>query len=445
MPMNDVERRVRDIIMREKLFPADKEVLVALSGGADSVALLRILLNLGVACVAAHCNFHLRGEESDRDERFVSDLCSSLDVRLHKIDFDTRSYSKTHHISIEMAARNLRYQFFESLLQKEGYACVAVAHHLNDNVETVLLNLVRGTGIRGLGGMRYRTGSVVRPMLDICRWEIVDYLKTLGQDYVTDSTNLIPDVVRNKIRLQLLPLLKKLNPSIEKTINNVSCHLSNTEEYLQCKIQEDEHLVVKHGEDGMISIDVEKMDKQCHSSFLLFEILHPLGFNPAQIEDIYNSRRSVGKVFQNPRYRLLVDRGVLLVSPFLCPEKSVDIGSEGIFSFNNMRLRVRTMNMSELASIPKESGRVVLNADKLVFPLQWRLVSPGDKFQPFGMRGRKLVSDFMTDCKMSRFDKEKQSAICSQGEIAWLVGRRISQRFSVCVQTDKRVVLLEIL
>ena len=138
MPMNDVERRVRDIIMREKLFPADKEVLVALSGGADSVALLRILLNLGVACVAAHCNFHLRGEESDRDERFVSDLCSSLDVRLHKIDFDTRSYSRTHHISIEMAARNLRYQFFESLLQKEGYACVAVAHHLNDNVETVL-------------------------------------------------------------------------------------------------------------------------------------------------------------------------------------------------------------------------------------------------------------------------------------------------------------------
>lgn len=443
--MNDVERRVKELMQREDLFPKEGTVLVAVSGGADSVALLRILLNIGVSCAVAHCNFHLRGEESLRDERFVEGLCSALSVKLHKIDFDTRSYAQSNHISIEMAARELRYQFFERLLKEEGYVYVAVAHHLNDNVETVILNLVRGTGLRGLTGMKYRNGSVIRPLLDIGRKEIVDYLAELKQEYVTDSTNLVADVMRNKVRLQLLPLMETLNPSVGRSVNGMISHLAAVEEYLYGKIQEDKSYVAEYKKGELARIDVSKMDERCCSQLLLFELLSPLGFNSAQINDIYRSRYCVGRTFQTSSYELLVDRKILLVQPVSeLHEKSVDICQEGMYCLNGTNMRVTSMTMEEMAVIPKERNRVAVDADKLVFPLRWRIIHAGDKFQPYGMRGEKLVSDYLTDCKMPRFEKERQSVVCSGDDIVWLVGQRVSQRYAVSPTHTKKIVLLEL-
>ena len=202
----DFKEKVKNCIARHELLEREHPVLVALSGGADSVALACVLQDLGYKIEAAHCNFCLRGAESERDEAFVTDFCQRRKIVLHRRCFSTHAYAHEHHVSIEMAARTLRYDFFEQLLQERELDCVAVAHHREDNTETVLLNLLRGTGIRGLRGIQYRNGKVVRPLLDVSRQEIEDYLAECHQDYVTDSTNLQDEVQRNKIRLNVMPL-----------------------------------------------------------------------------------------------------------------------------------------------------------------------------------------------------------------------------------------------
>ena len=220
------KERVARYISQKKLFmPADK-ILVALSGGADSVALLCLLQTLGYECEAAHCNFHLRGEESDRDETFVRQLCTKRQVPLHTVHFDTLRTAEERHISIEMAARELRYEWFEKIRTKSNANVIAVAHHQDDSVETLLLNLIRGTGINGLRGIRSKNGHIVRPLLCLDRNEIINYLNRIGQDYVTDSTNLQDEYTRNKIRLNLLPMMQEINPSVKESILNTAEHLN---------------------------------------------------------------------------------------------------------------------------------------------------------------------------------------------------------------------------
>ena len=231
--MKNLEKEIQDVIEQRNLFDRSEKILVALSGGADSVALLRLLLALGYDCGAAHCNFHLRGGESLRDEQFVVGLCRKLHVELHKTDFDTRQYATAQHQSIEMAARELRYAYFSRLQREWGYARIAVAHHQNDNAETVMVNLMRVTGLKGLTGMMYRNGDIVRPLLGIPKNAILAYLEELGQDFVEDSSNREADVVRNKIRLQIMPLMREVNPSVEKSIQQTVDHLGELETYFR--------------------------------------------------------------------------------------------------------------------------------------------------------------------------------------------------------------------
>lgn len=214
-------------IEEKQLFTLRDRVLVALSGGADSVALLRVLLALGYRCEAAHCNFHLRGEESNRDEQFVRELCRGLGVALHVTHFDTTAYAARHHVSIEMAAREMRYRWFEQLRQEREMSVIAVAHHRDDSVETFLLNLVRGAGINGLKGISPKNGAIVRPLLEVNRQDILDYLQHLQQPYVTDSTNLQDEYMRNKIRLNILPMLRELNPSVSESIAETAARLGD--------------------------------------------------------------------------------------------------------------------------------------------------------------------------------------------------------------------------
>ena len=221
-------RTVRSYIERNRLLSDDdrRPVLVGLSGGADSVALLSVLVRLGYACVALHCDFHLRGEESERDAAFARTFAESLGVPFYQTDFDTVAYAREHHLSIEMAARALRYAWFEELRERLGAQAIAVAHHRDDSVETVVMNLIRGTGIRGLTGIRPRNGFVVRPLLCVSRADIVAWLENQGIRYVTDSTNLSDAYTRNFIRLNVLPLLERINPSVREAIARSAEHLS---------------------------------------------------------------------------------------------------------------------------------------------------------------------------------------------------------------------------
>ena len=298
------KKKIAQYIDQEKLFTREDKILVTLSGGADSVALLRLLLDMGYTCEAAHCNFHLRGDESVRDEMFVRELCLQLEVPLHVQHFQTTEEAEKRHISIEMAARELRYAWFEQLRLQQGADVIAVAHHKDDSVETLLLNLIRGTGINGLLGIRPKNGNIVRPLLCLDRKEITEYLQEIGQSYVTDSTNLQDEYTRNKIRLNLLPLMQEINPSVKESLLRTAEHLNDAALLYKKGIEEGKQKV--QTEQGIL---ISVLLQESAPETLLFEILSPLGFNSAQIKDIFTSLNGQpGKIFLSGEWRVIKDR-----------------------------------------------------------------------------------------------------------------------------------------
>lgn len=421
-----IKYRVAQYIEKEKLLTRQDKVLVALSGGADSVALLRILLSLGYSCEAAHCNFHLRGEESDRDEQFVRQLCLEQKIYLHVIGFDTLTYARKKKISIEMSARELRYQWFSELKQEQGFSAIAIAHHQDDSIETMLLNLIRGTGINGLLGIRPRNGAVVRPFLCITRNQILDYLNHIGQAYVTDSTNLQDEYTRNKIRLKLVPFMQEINPSVKEALFQTSNHLEAVSLIYQQTIEEGKRRVLTNA-----GIHIESLLTEPSPSALLFEILYPLGFTPSQIEDIGKATTGQpGKQFiSNQGWRVIKDRELLLVEKNKTNESS-----------NSPRLLFEEKEYDCYFSIPKDRETACFDADKLKEPLLIRKWEPGDWFIPFGMTGKKRISDYLTDRKFTLSQKENQWVLCSNGHIAWVIGERTDNRFRVDESTRRIIV-----
>ncbi len=421
--------KVAQYIDRENLFSLDDKILVALSGGADSVALLRLLVDMGYSCEAAHCNFHLRGEESDRDENFVRDLCSALSVPLLVQHFDTVRVAGERHISIEMAARDLRYAWFENLRHERHAAVIAVAHHQDDSVETFLLNLLRGTGINGLLGMRPVNGFVVRPLLCVSRADILDYLERMGQEFVTDSTNLQDEYTRNQIRLNLLPLMQRINPSVKDTIINTTLYLNEV------------YAVYKKGvEDGMERIRtsqgvlIDALLREPAPEALLHELLYPLGFNPAQIKDIfYALHNQPGKQFVSKEWRVVKDRNELLIEKLTLADTATDVP--------HFRYAMEEMERPKHFVVPKDKCVACLDASKVNYPLSFRRWKHGDVFVPFGMKGKKKVSDYLTDRKYSLLQKEQQWVLCCGEQIVWLVGERIDNRFRVDENTRKIVII----
>ena len=296
------KHRIQRFIEEKNLFSLNDRVLVALSGGADSVALLRVLYSLGYSCEGAHCNFHLRGEESNRDETFVRNLCKQFAVPLHVIHFETEAYAKEHHLSIEMAARELRYGWFEQLRQERDAAVIAVAHHRDDSVETFLLNLIRGTGIDGLKGIACKNGRLVRPLLQVSREQILEYLIEMEQVYMTDSTNLQDEYMRNKIRLNILPLLKELNPSVMETIQDTSFRLSEVANIYHQNREEVLRRHVSVSTESLQTLRISDVLNDVAPVSLLHELLFPLGFNSSQIKDIHRCQFLLidSEIFLNP-------------------------------------------------------------------------------------------------------------------------------------------------
>ena len=409
------------------LFASTDKILVALSGGADSVALLRILLELGYECEAAHCNFHLRGEESERDEQFVRKLCADLQVPLHVVQFDTLTEAKDRHISIEMAARELRYEWFEQVRQSCGAAVIAVAHHRDDNVETFLLNLTRGTGINGLRGMRPRNGRVVRPLLCIDRKEITDYLGETGQTYVTDSTNLQDVYTRNKIRLRLLPILEEINPSVKDSITQTARYLDDAALiYNKCIEDALKRIRTPQG------ICIPALLDEPAPETLLFEALHPYGFRAPQVNDIFRSLTSQsGKVFDAGNWRVVKDRDRLLIAQRGAGDKPV--------------LVMEQCDNVAGYEFSRNKNVAYFDADKLTEPLTLRRWEHGDVFVPFGMKGRKKVSDYLIDHKFSLLQKSQLWVLCCGANVIWLVGERSDNRYRVdpCTRKILRVEVVE--
>ena len=458
--MNKVETIVRKYIIHHDLFKNHGRYIVALSGGADSVALLLILKQLGVSLSAAHCNFHLRGEESERDEQFCVSLCERLGITLHRIHFDTQFYARQHKVSIEMAARDLRYRYFAQLAKDIKADGICVAHHRDDNVETVILNLLRGSGVDGLAGIAPKNGNILRPLLCISRQDILDYLQLQGQDYVTDSTNLEDDALRNRIRHHVIPLLETINPAAKENIDQTAKYLRQAKTMLEGLMNHDraDAGVVKDScnegsaDEHVISLQKQSIIKAPSPEYMLHSELEKYGFHGDVIDDIYTSLTAkeggVGKVWKNGSYMLAIDRNQLLVTALAAldtiqSERPFRFPEEGNFNLGkSLKIKLHRYLRTADFTPSKSSHLVTLDADKVSFPLTYRLCEKGDRFYPFGMKGSKLISDYLTDRKRNVVQKMKQHVITdSQGEIVWLVGERTSDRSKI---TDQTQIILEI-
>ena len=441
-------RKIEQFIEQKELMSKNQLYLVALSGGADSVALLLVLKRLGYNVEAAHCNFHLRGEESDRDEDFCKDLCCELDIKLHLAHFDTQTNASLHGISIEMAARNLRYNYFEALLKDINASAVCVAHHKDDSAETLLLNLVRGTGIEGLTGIKSKNNRIVRPFLCVRRNEIINYLEQQNQSFVTDSSNLVNDVQRNKIRLDVMPLLQTINPSVVEHLNQTSEYVEDATAILNTTLEQMYDRVVLLKTEEQTIVDIERLEKEQSSNYLLWYILKNYGFNAAQIKQISSGLKIlVGRVWESAIHALTINNNKIIVEPlFTCDTKEYRLIEEGLYHLNSkLSIEIKKESYSSDKGFSKDPKDVWIDADKVVFPLSIRLIKEGDRMIPLGMKGSKLISDMLTDLKVSYFDRQRQYVLLdNKQQIIWLLGHRIDDRYKITSST-KTVLKIKLL
>lgn len=411
----------------------DELYLVALSGGADSVCLLRCLKALGYRLEAIHCNFRLRGEESDRDELFCQELCRKLGIPLHLVHFDTRSYAQLHHVSIEMAARELRYAHFKNLCMDMGAGGVCVGHHQDDSVETILINLVRSTGIHGLTGIAPKNDYICRPLLCVSRKEITDYLQSIQQNYITDSTNLVPDVQRNKMRLEVIPLLESINPAAQQNILQTALRLADVVSILDGWMER----VAQWKPRG--SYWYFPLKEVTHE-YILWYLLKNYQFTSKQVDNIYENRNNgSGRVWTSKTHELLIDRDQLVLALRNDEQlKPLTIPEPGVFRYDaKLKVRISVTAAPISAQIVKDKCSAYMDFDQVSFPLVLRPVQPADRFQPFGMKGTKLLSDYMTDRKMSLFEKRQQLVLTDhQGHILWVVEERLADPYKMTKATQ---------
>ena len=433
-----MQQKVQTYIQNHQLLAQQGPVVVGVSGGTDSVVLLHVLIALGYDCLVAHCNFHLRMEESDRDELFVRSLAKDLKVPYYSVDFETAKYAGQHKISIEMAARDLRYAWFYELLYNHDAQAIAVAHHADDSIETMLMNLVRGTGLRGLTGIQPRNHKVVRPLLCCNRLELEEYLVRHDLEHIEDSSNATLDYQRNKFRNEVLPLLTEINPSVRQTLYESIERFEGNLAIYQQAIENMKKEIVQ-SKPGVIKMDIELIKKQVHVPALMYELLHPYGFGAALIEQITGQLNGEsGKVFFSDTHRLLKDRKYLLITTI--EENSVEEYSIARDDTVIELPFVLTMSKQIITldfEVSKEGNRVHVDASKLTFPLMLRRWKEGDSFFPFGMKQRKKISDFFIDTKLSLIEKEHSWLLVSCDEVVWIVGQRLDNRFRVTKDTKE--------
>ena len=418
--------------------PKEGVYLLALSGGPDSVALLRMMLDEGCHVEAAHCNFHLRGAESDRDEAFCKDLCERLGVKLHVVHFDTKEFAELRGISIEMAARELRYRWFTQLAHDTGAEGVCIAHHSDDQIETILLNMLRGTGLKGLLGMQRQNGIFVRPLLGMSRKDILSYLDHIGQDYVTDSTNLEDDVQRNKLRLDVIPMLEKVTPAAKQNILRMADNLSDVEKVVEQSLEDALQQCSAASHSGQ-AYSMKEIRSYASPRLLLWSIVSELGFNREQATEMLSSTEG-GKTWTSQRSVAVISNDTLFIyalAEWSKPLPTLRIPETGLYNFHDGKIRISIVEESDTKP-SKESNVATMDADALSFPLTLRPVKDGERFTPFGMKGSKLVNDYLKDKKVEPIERHQQLVVTDAKEqIIWLVGRTIDERVKVREDTKK--------
>lgn len=415
-----------------------QRLLVAVSGGADSVALLHLLKQAGADCVAAHCNFSLRGAESDGDELFVRELCNRLNLVCIVKRFDTKGYATQKGVSIEMAARELRYQWFSEIMQTENISLVATGHHGNDAIETFFLNLARGTGIKGLTGIAWKRGEVVRPLLFAQASEIIAYCRGCQLDYCTDSTNADVAIIRNKIRHQIIPLFNQINPAFFQTMQHNMGLMKEVSDVFSNEIEVFKEKFVASMEDGLL-IPISKMKEHPQKKSLLYEILSPYGFNSAVVDEIVKGLdASPGRQYFSDSHRLVRDRYNLILTVISDEQKSsyyLQAGETDIIEPVKLKIQEFDKEINFQFSINPKIAH--FDADLIDFPLELRRWRKGDSFQPLGMAGFKKLSDFFINEKYSLIQKENLWLLISNSDIIWIVGKRMDNRYKVTHNTKR--------
>lgn len=432
-----MQQRFEQFIRDEHLFPEGEQVLIAVSGGRDSVVLTHLVHAAHIPFAIAHCNFNLRPVDCDSDEAFVRSLAESYGVPFFVAHFDTNSYAASHHLSVEEAARELRYRFFDQLLDSHHLAVVATAHHRDDAIETFFINLLRGTGLAGLQGIPVRNNRIVRPLLPFGRDEIDAYVAQHHLQYVDDCTNSQPLYLRNRIRLQLIPLLKSLSPSFPATMQSNMQHLADAWHIYQSAIQTMAHELLLPCREGF-AVDIDSLRRLEPLPTCLFELLRPFGFTAAVVDDIAKSLDAQsGKQFLSPTHRLVKDRHQLILAPLSSAPDDI-IAIDAIDNVPPLPVPLAlTVAHYDGSPIRLDSNQAWFDLDRLHFPLRLRHWRNGDRIKPFGMQGSRLVSDLFSDNKISRLQKETAWLLTDADDnILWVLGMRASSIAPVSAHTS---------
>ena len=428
----------KKFVKKENLISPKEKTLLAVSGGVDSVVMCHLFKMAGYDFGIAHCNFKLRGEASDDDARFVKALSEELGVHYFEVPFDTEKYATENKLSIQEAARNLRYQWFETVRSKNGYDYIATAHHVNDSLETILYNFTKGCGIRGLHGISHKKEKIIRPLLFSNKKEILQFCLSNNIIFREDTSNESDKYARNAIRHHVIPALEKINPSLSKTTFENIQRLRETELFFNYAIEllRNEVTEIKQ---GVVSIYVKKLIETPAPATLLYEILRPYGFNSDQIEQMLQSvENHSGAMFYSKTHEALLDRYLFIVKKNVKPvtHEYYIRKSDTIVKTEKQEFSFEVIN-NEPDIFPTEKNTAQFDCFKLSFPLRLRRWKDGDSFYPLGMKGkRKKVSDLFIDEKVSRFEKEEIWILeTSKGNICWVVGLRMDDRYKVSDET----------
>jgi len=431
-----------DYIEKNKLAGKSDRILLAVSGGIDSMVMADLFSRTGFDTGIAHCNFKLRGKDSDNDELFVKEYAERLGRPFFSISFNTLEYARKRGISAEMAARKLRYEWFEELRFKHKYDRIALAHNRNDNVETILINLCRGTGIKGLTGMKPLNGNLIRPLLFASRSQIQEYATENSIEYRLDITNEETKFIRNKFRHQIIPLFREINPSFDDTVTEMAGRLSELNDILESYITTvKQNVTVK--ENGETVFNLKKLLEYSPLNTTLFELFRPYGLSARQLESLIKTVYSqTGSVLFTETHRIIKNRDEIIITRIPVSEHCEYL-INSLEEFGRLPF-IESVEVKSVYSdfrIERDPMVAFINYEMIKFPLKIRSWKAGDRFMPFGMDSFRKLSDYFTDIKFSIPEKEKALVMESEGDIIWLLGERIDNRFRITPATKSALVI----
>lgn len=442
----ELVQQLKAFVKENNLFEPSERLLLAVSGGKDSVLMARLFEEAGWNFAIVHCNFKLREEDSEQDEQFVAELASEYQVPFYSKAFYTEEYAGSNGISIQMAARELRYQWFEEIRIAEGYHYIALAQHQNDVVETVLLNLIRGTGLAGLHGILPKRGKLIRPLLFMKSSEIEEAVHGLGLHYRDDISNFSTKYARNKLRLKVIPLLKAINPSLEETFMANSNRFEALEKMLLQYADSLRKQLFTETEKGVFHLNILKLKALDPHNTLLFEVFRPFGFTAAVLNDLATSLDSIpGKRFYSKSHEIVLDRKELIVKP-VSDAAADDTFIEGFDIPAHWDKYIFQAVEGSLQETVTDKNMIKLDAAKICFPLRIRSWKTGDTFRPLGMNGRKKLSDLFISLKIPVSEKLSVPVLeNANGDIIWVAPYRMDDRYKITAETKKVIILEQLL